>query len=502
MKKRLNGKLREFFRLVNRAALANPFSDERVDIDLKITGLPPHVTTEERIQRITIKVRRHIERLENDWDAPLRLDLFSGEDREIIRSALLFDFFHHFLADFDQLITDQIKAGDSLVKPSFVQAALALLDRRGFTHLESLYFLALCYQLRRAHYFIDKSLIGRSPCMKKLRRGLWNNVFTHNLEIYDQHLWNRMEDFSTLLLGETGTGKGASASAIGRSGFIPFDEKKGCFKESFSRSFVSLNLSQFSETLIESELFGHKKGAFTGAMENRPGVFDLCSPHGAIFLDEIGEVKPSVQIKLLRVLEERVFYPVGSYTARRFDGRIIAATNRPLRELHPQGLLRDDFFYRLCSDMITVPPLRRRIREDMGELDDLLTFTVTRILGKPSQSLTQMAKQIILEQLGKHYEWPGNVRELGQCVRRILLNRGYAHPSKDRSQPRGGSDLACQMEAGRISAQRLLQGYCHMLYERLGAYSEVSRRTLLDRRTVKKYISQYEKDPSSPSNKT
>jgi len=494
MEKHLSSKLREFFRLVNQAALANPFSDERVDIDLKITGLPSHVTTEERIRRITIKVRRHLERLETEWGTPLRLNHFTGQDREIIRSALLFDFFHHFLDDFDQLIRDQIKAGDAPVKLSFVQDALELLDRRGFTHSSSLYFLALCYQLRRALYFIDQGLIGRSTCMKKLRRSLWNNVFTHNLEIYDQHLWNRMEDFSTMLLGETGTGKGASANAIGRSGFIPFDEKKQCFVESFSRSFVSLNLSQFSETLIESELFGHKKGAFTGATENRPGVFDLCSPHGAIFLDEIGEVHSSVQIKLLRVLEERVFYPVGSYTARRFDGRIIAATNRPFNELHPQGLLRDDFFYRLCSDMIVVPPLRQRIREDTGELDDLLTFTVTRILGKPSPALMQMTKSVIMKQLGKHYEWPGNVRELGQCVRRILLNRSYTQPGLQKTRQHTRSELAREMEAGRISAQRLLQGYCHILYERYGAYSEVARRTELDRRTVKKYILECDKD--------
>jgi len=488
MKKRLSGKLREFFRLVNLAALANPFSDERVDIDLKITGLPPHVSTEERIRRITIKVRRHIENLETEWGTPLRLNHFTGQERKLIRSAFLFDFFHQFLGDFDELIREQIKAKDRPVKPPFVHEALELLYRRGFTHSASLYFLALCYQLRRAHYFIDQGLIGRSACMKKLRRSLWNNVFTHNLEIYEQHLWNRMEDFSTMLLGETGAGKGASANAIGRSGFIPFDEKKQCFVESFSRSFVSLNLSQFSEMLIESELFGHKKGAFTGATENRPGVFDLCSPHGAIFLDEIGEVRPSVQIKLLRVLEERVFYPVGSYTAHRFDGRIIAATNRPLNELHPRGLLRDDFFYRLCSDMIIVPTLKQRIHEDAGELDDLLTFTVTRILGKPSPKLTQMAKSVILKQLGRHYEWPGNVRELGQCVRRILLNRSYIQPGLQKTRQHTRSELARQMEAGRIDAQQLLQGYCNMLYDRYGAYSEVARRTNLDRRTVKKYI--------------
>jgi sigma54-dependent transcription regulator len=95
--------------------------------------------------------------------------------------------------------------------------------------------------------------------------------------------------------------------AIGRSGFIPFDRKKGCFKESFTRSFIAINLSQYPETLIESELFGHCKGAFTGAVEDYEGVFDRCSPFGAILLDEIGEVGEPIQIKLLQVIQERVF---------------------------------------------------------------------------------------------------------------------------------------------------------------------------------------------------
>src|SRR5205823_10438393 len=133
--------------------------------------------------------------------------------------------------------------------------------------------------------------------------------------------------------------------------------------ESFMRGFIALNLSQFPETLIESELFGHRKGAFTGAVETHEGVLARCSPHGAIFLDEIGEVTAPVQIKLLQVLQERTFCPVGSHEPVRFRGRVIAATNRSLAALRAGELLRADFFYRLCSDLIEVPPLRQRFEE-------------------------------------------------------------------------------------------------------------------------------------------
>src|SRR5262249_37326051 len=144
--------------------------------------------------------------------------------------------------------------------------------------------------------------------------------------------------------------------------------------ESFEASFVSINLSQFPEALIESELFGHKKGAFTGAVEGHAGIFERCSPHGAIFLDEIGEASIPVQIKLLRVLQERHFSQVGAHEQRRFSGRVIAATNRSLDALRAEGKFRDDFYYRLCSDVIEVPSLATRLREDPSELDRLIAF--------------------------------------------------------------------------------------------------------------------------------
>mgnify|MGYP001027021373 CR=1 FL=1 len=141
---------------------------------------------------------------------------------------------------------------------------------------------------------------------------------------------------------------------------------------------------------------------------------------------EIGEISIPIQIKLLQVLQERVFSPVGSHQEGRFQGRVIAATNRSLEEIRRQRVFRDDSYYRLCSDIIVVPPLRQRIREAPQELDDLLAHTVARMVGAPSPELVGMVKAVVDARLGPDYPWPGNVRELEQCVRRVLLKKDYA----------------------------------------------------------------------------
>jgi transcriptional regulator with PAS, ATPase and Fis domain len=298
-----------------------------------------------------------------------------------------------------------------------------------------------------------------------------------------------MEDFSTMILGPTGAGKGTAAAAIGRSGYIPFDPKKNSFVENFTSAFVSINLSQYSETLIESELFGHKKGAFTGAIENYQGVFDRCSPYGAILLDEIGEVSRPIQIKLLQVLQERYFMPVGDHTRRRFRGRVIAATNRPLAQLRERRFLRDDFFYRLCSDIIIVPSLSRRIAEDFNELKVMIDLTVQRILGKSSPDQVNGLHLQIIDQLGKDYPWPGNVRELEQCVRRLLVSNRYT-PFQPAVNLGLDKHLQEGIAKGTIDAQSLISGYCYLLYQRHGTYEAVAKRVQFDRRTAKKHIEQ------------
>ncbi len=470
----------EFWRMIAEATFANPFSDQRYKLDHQIAGY--FEGESQRVELLKDAVCERVERLQQKSRAHLRH--FRGAEREVMRNGFLFEAYHRFCQQFDELIAQQMAGGDTPCPVPFAPDTMALLKQRGFTAEEALRFFGIFYQLRRAFYFIAGGLTGRSACMKEFRRHLWNNVFTHDIRWYDQYLWNRMEDFSTLLLGETGSGKGTAAAAIGRSGFIPFNPNKGCFAESFTHSFLSLNLSQFSEALIESELFGHKKGAFTGAIEAHQGVLARCSPHGAIFLDEIGEVSIPVQIKLLQVLQERTFSPVGGHEKLRFSGRVIAATNSQLDELRHRKVFRDDFYYRLCSDIIAVPSLRQRIQELPSELDLLIEKMVARMTGAESAELGGMVKAVLDQSVGRDYHWPGNVRELEQAVRRILLTRAYAGQHQDLDLK---AALQSGIENGTLDAESLLSGYCTLLHQRHGTFEEVSRRTKLDRRTVNKY---------------
>jgi len=475
----LRAEERNLFSLIVESVYMNPFLDERQSILRQISpGWFPGMT-------IAPELDSHVERL--DRRGFRRIQDFKEEDRRMMMEVYLYQQFIRLAPDFQMVMEDQLRRQDSPVPVPFAADLMAQLHTRGFAERECLHRLALFYQLHRAFYFITESLVGDSPAMKQLRLALWNNVFTYDLGLYDQNLYNRLEDFSTLLLGETGTGKGSAAAAIGRSGFIPFDAKKGQFTHNFTEAFVSINLSQYPESLIESELFGHRKGAFTGAVESHEGVFDRCSAHGSLFLDEIGDITIPIQIKLLQVLEERTFTPVGSHKLRRFEGRVIAATNRSIEGLRKQGNFRDDFFYRLCSDVITVPTLRQRIDESPAELRLMVNLLVARITGEESQKLTDIVMEALDRDLPKDYRWPGNVRELGQAVRRILLTQRYEGDILI-TAPNMEEGLLQDIHNGSLKADELLNQYCVLLYRRFGTYQEVARRTGLDPRTVKKYL--------------
>ena len=491
---RLKASEREFFAALGRVVYGNPFSDERAQV---IQRLVPGVTSQE-LALDQEALRRMVEprlRAYTDGDQLQRLD---AEDRRHVQNAFLYVCYHHHLPQIDDLIAREVARQETPSTERIARSVIVDLAQCGIGEDAATRYFALFYQLRRAFHFIEFSLTGESEPMRQLRRALWDNVFTHDMLVYHDSLSNRMEDFSTLLLGETGTGKGEAAAAIGRSGFIPYLRDKRRFAASFSDSFIAINLSQFPETLIESELFGHRKGSFTGAIDHHVGVFERCNAHGALFLDEIGEVSAPVQIKLLRVLQDRTFTPLGSHEAQRFAGRVIAATNRPWAELRAEGRFRDDFYYRLCSDVIRMPTLLERIAESPRELEDLVRLLVMRIAGEEHAELVSIALEALHRDVPRDYAWPGNVRELEQAVRRILLTGRYASNVSGAAVNREQqfSNLA---RAGQLSAKDLLGCYCAMLYRQLGTYAEVAARTGLDRRTARKYIIDYSSPTGRPT---
>ena len=476
---------REFFTLVLSAVFANPFSPKRDQLDRIISGDKTNRPWIEIRPEAFGEVNRRIHLL--DKDKPVTIQDFKKSDQRFVESAFLFDEYYKLNDPYDEFIIKQAQTDDQPLKVPFAKEAIARLVARGVASAQAKRYFSLFYQIRRAFYFIHKGLVGQSPSMKKLRENLWNNIFTYDIDQYQLYLWDRMEDFSTLLLGPTGCGKGTAANAIGRSGFIPYDEKTGAFARTFTQTFVSVNLSQFAETLLESELFGHARGAFTGAIESHEGLFAQCGRHGSIFLDEIGEISPHVQIKLLKVLEERIFSPVGSYKKHRFHGRVIAATNIDIDRLRRQKKFRDDFYYRLCSDCIIMPDLQQRIRENPDELNEMIAHTVRIITGQDSEELIEIVRDVIDKRLGPDYLWPGNVRELAQCVRRVIIKRDY-QPAVKHPPPQAQPGLNESIEAGTLDAQQVLTQYCTALYQKHKTFEKVAQITKLDRRTVKKYI--------------
>ena len=209
-----------------------------------------------------------------------------------------------------------------------------------------------------------------------------------------------------LINGETGTGKELIARAI---------HNRSARKD---RALVRVNCSAISAGLVESELFGHLKGAFTGAIERRSGRFELADG-GTIFLDEIGELPLDTQVKLLRVLQEHEFEPVGSSRPLRVDVRVIAATNRNLEESIRAGRFRSDLFYRLNVFPLELPPLRER-RSDIPQLVAFYVLRYSKRFGKKVEGVSQEAMDRLLS-----YPWPGNVRELQNVVERaIVLSTG------------------------------------------------------------------------------
>jgi transcriptional regulator with PAS, ATPase and Fis domain len=213
---------------------------------------------------------------------------------------------------------------------------------------------------------------------------------------------------TVLLTGESGTGKEVVAR------FIHHGSRRS------NGPFVAINCAALPDQLLESELFGHERGAFTGAVTAKPGRMEQAGG-GVLFLDEVGEMAPTVQAKLLRVLEEREFQRLGSTRVLHADIRVIAATNRDLHSAMRRGLFREDLYYRLGVFEIALPPLRERL-DDIPDLADSFLEEIGETVGRPAAGIAREAKEHLLA-----YSWPGNVRELRNAIERavILADGGF-----------------------------------------------------------------------------
>ncbi|GAB3466255.1 nif-specific transcriptional activator NifA [Azotobacter salinestris] len=238
----------------------------------------------------------------------------------------------------------------------------------------------------RGKYGFENMVVGHTPTMRR--------VFD---QIRRVAKWNS----TVLVLGESGTGKELIASAI------HYNSPRA------HRPFVRLNCAALPETLLESELFGHEKGAFTGAVKQRKGRFEQADG-GTLFLDEIGEISPMFQAKLLRVLQEGEFERVGGNQTVRVNVRIVAATNRDLESEVEKGKFREDLYYRLNVMAIRIPPLRERTA-DIPELAEFLLTKIGRQQGRPL-TVTDSAIRLLMS-----HRWPGNVRELENCLERSAI---------------------------------------------------------------------------------
>jgi len=250
-------------------------------------------------------------------------------------------------------------------------------------------------QLRQKYRF--ENIIGDSRAMQQ--------VFRMVEKVADS-------DSTVLIRGESGTGKELIAQALHYA------------SRRRERFLIPVNCGAIPETLLESELFGHVKGAFTGASTNRIGRFDAANG-GTLFLDEIGDMSPTLQVKLLRVLQEQEFEPVGSTKTKKVDVRIIAATNRRLEDMVAEGGFREDLYYRLSVIPIHLPPLRERL----DDLELLANHFLTYFCTQKNRRLDPLGPEIL--NAFRHHDWPGNVRELENLMERLVILAENEHITLD-----------------------------------------------------------------------
>ena len=490
-------------RLFGKLIFTNPFSVERLDIERKLLGrrhiqrflvwhsLNGEPTVNHNLPVIAELCGHLIEKglgfwetsqfvpddeLLEAWDLmacywlfakyslPMSQNIYLSLDAER-RNALIFD---EFQRDFERLVVQLPRHSPSQYTAEMV--------------------FAICHQVHRAFNYIFDFIAGGTTAAGEFRSAIWESVFTHDMELYKCRFFHEMNHITTLITGESGTGKELAAQAISYSQFIPFSAKERSFSFSHRNCFHPVQLSAMPTTLIESELFGHVKGSFTGAIADRQGPFENCEACECVFLDEIGEVPLELQVKLLRLLQTRQFQRIGDTELKGFGGKVIAASNSDLAEGCRRGTFRQDLLFRICSDMICTVPLRTLLDGKEEELRQFVMTLTKRILQvEDARPFADKYCDWIVANLGMDYPWPGNVRELEQCLRNLLVRGKYTPMLK--GSERATSEIGELMADSGLNANALLQRYLQSLRKRGLSVLRISQISGLDRRTVKKMLS-------------
>ncbi|HEY8121729.1 MAG TPA: sigma-54 dependent transcriptional regulator [Myxococcota bacterium] len=356
-----------------------------------------------------------------------------------------------------------IRAGafDFLAKPFEIEELVFRLDRA----LQHRRLAEEVRRLRAAQHGPIEDLSGESEAMRRLR-DLVARVAPH--------------DSPVLILGETGVGKERVARALHRHGLRP------------NGPFVALNCAALPEHLLESELFGHARGAFTDARSARPGLL-VHANGGSLFLDEIGELPLALQPKLLRALQEQRVRPVGGEQEVAFDARVLAATNRDIDSAVEEGRFREDLFFRLDVLRVDVPPLRARGGDVLLLARQFLAERSARA-GKPVTGISHAAGEKLLQ-----YPWPGNVRELQNCVERAVALTQHEQilpddlPERIRGYSRAHVEVASDDPAELVPLERVEQRYIARVMESVGGNKTLAAHILgLDRKTLYRKLKQSE----------
>jgi len=475
----------------------NPFGPERPRLEARIVG---EETARAALWNrpvdwpLTDPVLPAIQREAERQVARVHAELAAGAtpsavERDLIRGAAQYALYYRYDARFFDWITAEPTPERVDFYDDFREDFHALFHYVGPPPWarEPADLFSLFFQTRRAFHFVFHQILGSSDASARLRASVWESLFTHDVGRYVERLHGRMHEISTLILGASGTGKELVASALGLSSFIRFDPASCRFERDFRWTFHPLHIAALSKTLIESDLFGHKRGAFTGADRDRKGHFEDKSATDTVFLDEIGELDAEVQVKLLRVLESRSFHRLGDSEPRAFGGKIVAATHRDLGRAMGEGRFREDLYYRLCADIVRTPSLHEQLRDGPDELGRLVTGLLQRSLGNAEPELVDEILGGIDRSVGFDYRWPGNMRELEQCVRNLLVHGRYAPAERDSTT--GGLELLFdRMRRVGVSLDEVTETYSTWAYSRAGSYAHAGRRLGVDRRTVAKHV--------------